>query len=99
MTWSSQQASTLKSGKPAVDLPIVVCDVNKQLEQQMRQCCMQPFAACRQEVEEARLSCGTTQAALQAARAQDELMASQLRAAKRALEYEKDETSALRQQV
>ena len=46
-----------------------------------------------------KLSCGTTEAALQAARVQDELMASQLRAAKHALECEKDETQALRQQA
>ena len=54
---------------------------------------------CRREVEEVKLSCGTTEAALQAARVQDELMASQLRAAKHALECEKDETQALRQQA
>ena len=54
---------------------------------------------CRQEVEELKLGCGTTEAAMQAARVQAELMASQLRAAKHALEGEKDETQALRQQV
>ena len=46
-----------------------------------------------------KLGCGTTEAAMQAARVQAELMASQLRAAKHALECEKDETQALRQQV
>lgn len=53
----------------------------------------------RQEVEELKLNSSTTLTELKAAKVQDELLHSQLRVSKRAVECEKDENQALRQQV
>lgn len=54
---------------------------------------------CRQQCEEQKVTSSSLDTALQASKVQDELMASQLRAAQHLLQCEKLETHALSQQV
>lgn len=54
---------------------------------------------CRQQGEGHKLTCSTLEMALQAAKVQEEVTASQLRAAQHLLHCEKLETAALNQQV
>ena len=53
----------------------------------------------RQQCEEQRVTCSSLETALQASKVQDDLLASQLRAAQHLLHCEQLETQALSQQV